>query len=217
MDDYGATKNIGSHIVTSYRIGSAGNSPSTPHVGGMMENMGYGMAAAVSEGGQSMVFINDITSLDSNLCQVTGGIGVGMRQSVAGTYKTNDIKGTYYIAGIGDDYQSRDQRDKYFSWLGTINFDGLGSATLVQTTNTEGDISWKSSTFAYQVVAGYLPKDKTPNPQPPRLTTDILSLYSSSSASTPYMSALIGMQGKMLTFYSTGTSRIMGFGLLQNP
>jgi len=66
-------------------------------------------------------------------------------------------------------------------------------------------------------VAGYLPKDKTPNPQPPRLTTDILSLYSSSSASTPYMSALIGMQGKMLTFYSTGTSRIMGFGLLQNP
>lgn len=215
MGDYKVPSTSAPRSSTYFRINARGTSPSTMHAGGFVENPGYGIAGAVSKDSQSLIFVNDITSVDANDCQTTAGIGVGLRQRVAGTFKTQDINGTYYIAGIGDDYQSPVARDKYFSMSGTISFDGGGSATMVQTENSEGEIKSSNNTFSYQVISSPVPSSRTVGVGPDNISMDVLKLYSSESATTPYATALIGMDGKILTFYQTGTTRLLGFGLLQ--
>ncbi len=199
----------------SFRSGSRATSPTAVHAGGFFENPGYEIAGAVSSDSQSFIFISDITNVDANDCQTTGGIGVGMRQQPAGTFKTQDIKGTYYVAGIGDDFKSSGQRNKYFSMAGTISFDGAGSATMVQTNNSEGEVTSTTNTYSYQVVSTAVPGGSTSGAGPSNLSTDVLTLYSSGSATTPYASALIGMDGKILSIYQSGNTRLLGFALLQ--
>ena len=139
-----------------------------------------------------------------------------MRQRAANTFKTNDIMGTYYLVGIGDDRLSSSERDKYFSLSGTISFDGAGSATIVQSRNSEGEISASKDIYDYQVISASLPKNSLTGVKIDPIKTDILYLYTPDSAVTPYATALIGVDGKILYFYKTGTTRLSGLALLQN-
>ena len=216
MGDYANPSAIGWHSSFSFRIASSGASPTYLHTGGLFENPGYGMAGAISKDSQSFFFVNDIATVDANDCQTTAGIGVGLLQHAPGTFKTNDIKGTYNISGIGDNWYSPVARDKYFSMSGKITFDGAGSATLEQTINSEGDITNTKTTYSYQVVSNRLPSAKI-GVGPDNISTDVLTLYSTTSTTTPYASALIGMDGKILTFYQADSTRLLGVALLQSP
>lgn len=185
------------------------------HAGGFFENAKFGLAGAISRDSQSLIIVNDITDVDANDCQTVGGIGVGLRQLAPDTYKTKDIKGTYFIAGIGDDYQTAASRDKYFSLSGSITFDGGGSATLVQTKNSEGEVTASTDTYSYQVVADMMPTKRSSGLGPDNIFMDVLKLYNSTNLTTPYASAIIGAEGKILAFYQTGNTRLLGFALLQ--
>ena len=191
------------------------SNPTTLHIGGLFENTAYGMAGALSKDGRSFIFMND-THVDTNGCRVAGGIGVGLRQTSPGTFKTGDIKGTYFMAGIGDQYQPN-ERSKYFSMLGSISFDGAGTATLTQNKNTEGDITSTTTSYFYQVVSGNLPgADINGHINSNSVSTDILKLYPSLSSSSPYAIAAIGLDGQLLAFYETGgENRFLGYALLQ--
>jgi hypothetical protein len=215
VGEYQAPQTLATHSRLSFRSGSRASSPTAVHAGGLFENPGYGIAGAVSSDSQSFIFINDITNVDADNCQTTGGIGMGLRQQPAGTFKTQDIKGTYYIAGVGDDFVSSGQRTKYFSMAGTISFDGGGSATMVQTHNSEGEVTSTTNTYSYQVVPTAVPGGSTSGAGPDNLSTDVLTLYSSGITTTPYASALIGKDGKILSFYQSGNTRLLGVGLLQ--
>ena len=190
--------------------------PTTLHAGGLFENPEYGIAGAISNDSKSFIFMNDISTVDANDCQKIAGIGVGLRQRAANTFKTNDIMGTYYLVGIGDDRLSSSERDKYFSLSGTISFDGAGSATIVQSRNSEGEISASKDIYDYQVISASLPKNSLTGVKIDPIKTDILYLYTPDSAVTPYATALIGVDGKILYFYKTGTTRLSGLALLQN-
>ena len=157
--------------------------------------------------------MNDITTVDSNDCRTVGGVGVGLRQGVPDTIKTDNIKGTYFIAGIGDDYTSKTVRDSYFSMSGSITFDGGGSATMISNKDSEGEITSTKNTYAYQVVPTLVPgKDANST-----VTMDVLNLFTSDSATTPYASALIGNDGQILAFYQSGNTRFLGIAVLQKP
>jgi DNA-binding beta-propeller fold protein YncE len=197
--------------------GTPQRSPTTLHAGGFFENPGFGMAGALSNDGQFFVFMNNITDVDANDCQTTGGIGIGLRQRDPGTFKTKDIKGTYFISGIGDDYTSRIERGRYFSMSGSITFDGGGSATMIQNKDSEGEVTSSNNTYAYQVVSVSTPGVHTIGLGPKNTTMDILYLYTSDNATTPYASAKIGMDGKLLAFYRMGDTRLLGYAMLQKP
>ena len=186
------------------------------HAGGLFENAGYGMAGAISEDSKSMIFVDDIATVDENDCQVAGGIGVGLRQGDPNTFKTKDIKGDYFFTGIGDDFQSSTERARYFSMSGTISFDGGGKATMVQYKNSEGEISATTNTFAYQVVSTQIPGISGPGIHVVNINPDVLRLYNMDDANTPYAKALIGVDGRILTFFQTGTTRLLGTALQQN-
>jgi len=212
MGDYLDPNNTG---IQARAAASARVMSTTSHAGGLFENREYGMAGAVSKDGQSFIFVDDITAVDANNCQTTGGVGVGLRQLAPGTYKTQDIKGTYFIAGIGDDYQSPGVRDPFISLSGSITFDGGGSATMVQTKNSEGEITSSTKTLSYQVVVANVPSAHVPGIIPKNVSMDVLNLYSTGDSTTLYASAMIGADGKMLSFYQTGNTRLLGFALLQ--
>ena len=216
MGDYLHPATLGSHQSFATQQASGSGSPVTLHPGGFFEAPGFGMAGTVSNDSQSLFFVSNITNVDANDCQTTAGVGIGLRQRVAGTFKTGDIKGTYHIAGIGDTFDSTATRDKYFSMSGSITFDGGGGATMEQTVNSEGDISATKSTYSYQVVSNILPTSRVGG-GPSSISADILTLYSTDSPTTPYASALIGMDGKILTFYQATNNRLFGVALFQNP
>jgi len=215
MAEYQTPLSLAPRSSLSFRAGSRATSPTTMHAGGFFENPGYGIAGAVSSDSKSFIFINNITNVDADNCQTTGGIGMGLRLQPAGTFKTQDIKGTYYVSGIGDDFKSSGQRNKYFSMAATISFDGGGSATMVQTNNSEGEVTSTINTYSYQVVATDVPGGDTSGAGPGNLSADVLTLYSSGSTTQPYASALIGVDGKILTFYQSGNTRLLGVALLQ--
>ena len=191
------------------------NNPTVVHAGGSFENSRLGIAGAVSSDSKSFIFMNDITHVDANNCQTTGGVGVGLRQQVAGTIKTQDIKGTYFITGIGDDYQSAAERYKYFSMSGSISFDGGGSTTMVLTKNSEGEVTSTKTSYSYQVVPTSVPGLKVSGTGLGNISMDVLTLYSSGSVTAPYASALIGKDGKILSFYQAGNTHLLGYALLQ--
>ena len=202
-------------------IGMAGlhhniqTSPITQHAGGFFENPGYGMVGAISLDSRSFIFMND-TILDTNGCRVANGIGIGLRQQAPNTIKTSDIKGTYYMAGIGDKFL-QNERGAYISMKGSISFDGVGNATLVQNKNTEGDITSTTTSYFYQVVPGPLPGgDAQGKIDQSAVTNDILYLYHTLT-SAPYAYALIGVDKQVLAFFENGgENRILGVAMLQN-
>ena len=99
--------------------------------------------------------------------------------------------------------------------LGTITFDGAGKATLTQNKNTEGDITSITTNYLYQVVEDAVPT--VSDQAHPNINTDVLRLFSTETPTTPYATALIGMDGKILAFYENGTeNRFLGYALLQN-
>ena len=217
MGDYQPPTSTAPRSGASSRTGTNKTAPTTLHAGGLFENPGFGMAGTISNDGQFFVFMNDISDVDANDCQRTAGVGIGLRQLEPGTFKTKDIKGTYFISGIGDDYQSPAARGAYFSMSGSISFDGAGSATMIQNKNSEGEGSSSNNTYAYQVVSVSTPGVHTVGLGPKNTTMDILYLYTSDNATTPYASALIGMNGKILAFYRVGNTRLLGYAILQKP
>lgn len=184
----------------AYRTGSEDLRPSAyaAHAGGELEAADYGLAGAVANGGGTLLFMDDTRQLDADLCPKQAGIGMGLRQAGSKTFSNSDLKGVYFVAGFGDQYQGKtDGPDPYMTEAGTLTFDGTSGVQMDFDMNADGEIASDQGTLTYQVTTRTLPLAQQPATQ---ATINIVDLYGSDK-SIPFASAIISEDGKTLTFF----------------
>ncbi|HKJ22808.1 MAG TPA: hypothetical protein VKA13_06940, partial [Gammaproteobacteria bacterium] len=212
-----------------YRTGltNLGPRPYSPQAGGQFEDQDttYGMAGAISASGSTMLFMNNISNLDSDSCPAKAGVGVGLRQTASKAFSNNDLKGTFFVAGFGDQFQSLHLPDLYLTEAGTLTFDGTNSVTMSFDMNNQGHALVDQGTLTYQVTTRTMPASQN---SAVNATVNVVDLFGSDK-SIPFATAIIGEDGKTLAFYrnlvqpNTGPPptadpvRFLGLALYQHP
>lgn len=211
-----------------YRTGAEDLRPSTytAHAGGEFEAANYGMAGAINNGGDTVLFMDDTRQLDADMCPKQAGIGMGLRQTSSKTFSNSDLNGVYFVAGFGDqDQRQTNGPDPYMTEAGTLTFDGKSAVEMDFDMNTNGEIAADHGALTYQVTTRTLPLAQQPTI---KATVNIVDLYGSDK-SIPFASAIINEDGKTLTFFrnlvqpNTGPPpaanpvRFLGLAVYQHP
>ncbi len=231
MGDYAAPTSGGSVMLQRGDANTNGIAM-TAHAGGQLEieGTGFGLAGAASANGDTMLMMGDTNVVDNNSCPTTLGYSIALRSSPSLT--DADIKGTYYVAAMGDAgyIQTQPARATYRLSNGTITFDGKGGGQLTLADSDEGDIQAQDQSFTYVLRNNVsLPSNKAASSTSP---STIVDLYKAAGDLNPIASVVVGNGGDNLLFYenlatkdaSTGSvtitgnpSRLIGFAIHRNP
>ena len=231
MGDYAAPTSGGSVDLQRGDANTIGIALTT-HAGGQLEieGTGFGLAGAATANGDTILMMGDTNVVDSHSCPTILGYSIALRSSPSLT--DNDIKGTYYVAAMGDAgyVQTQPARAAYRLSSGTITFDGKGGGQLTLANSDEGDIQAQDQPFTYILRNNVtLPSNKAASSTSPSTVVD---LYKTPGDLNPIASAVIGNGGENLMFYEnlvskdaqtdsvaiTGhPSRLIGFAVHRNP
>jgi hypothetical protein len=185
--------------------------------GGLIDNHADGLTGALTADGASLIFARDTTTKDSNACPTDIGFGIGLRQRPAGTFHANSLKGTYFVAAFGDQFDENAQRSQHRVTALSLTFDGRGHAQMAEIDNQEGMISVDQVLFTYQVKSKAVPVDGGTI-----FKVDVVDLFSRDLVG-PYASALISENGRSLIFFRSlnlvhtpNLTRLLGLALFQH-
>jgi hypothetical protein len=170
------------------------------------------------------------SDVDNNSCPTILGYSLGIRSNPSLT--DADIKGTYYIAAIGDAgfLQTAPGRSTYRVSSGTVTFDGNGGGHLTLAESDEGDIKAQDLAITYVIRNNaVLPSDTTATTT---ANATVVDIYKTAGDLNPIASAVVGSGGQNMIFYEdllvkdaqvdrtvvTGNiSRLIGFAVYRNP
>jgi hypothetical protein len=184
-----------------------------------MEIQSQGIAGAVSTDGSMVIFMESTSDPldDPGGCSDDIGFGMGLRQKPGGTFHAGSLKGTYFMASFGDQFNGGTMTSQHFSTGATLTFDGAGHAKMTLIQNEGGMIAQDQALFTYQVSSQLIPKGGDT-----QWRVDVVDLYDRPDAG-PYASALIGEDGKSLAIYRSlnprqtpNQTRLLGLGLFQH-
>lgn len=185
--------------------------------GGSIHNQADGMTGAVTANGATLIFARDTTTQDSNGCPTDIGFGMGLRQRPAGTFHVSSLKGTYFVAAFGDQFDENTRRSKHRASALSLTFDGKGHVQMAEIDNQEGMISTDRIVFTYQVH----PKN-VPTIGANLIRVDVVDLFNRAVVG-PFASALFGENGQSLIFFRSlnqvdnpNLTRLLGLALFQH-
>jgi hypothetical protein len=192
-----------------------------PSGGGGIKNPSLiGLSGVVDETGATLLFIRNTLTKDVFNCPNDFGFGLGLRQKPGGTFRAGSIKGTYFVGGFGDRYNSTTMLSSHRSTVATLTFDGSGKARLDFIHNEMGSLSVDHLSLVYRVSSEFIPSYPGADA---RMAVDVVDLYDRVS-SGPYASALIGNNGQTLAFFKglnpggeANQERLLGIALFQHP
>jgi hypothetical protein len=233
MGDVAAPKSGGAVYVQTGNTNTGGVGM-TAHPGGRVEIQGasFGISGAATASGDTAIFMSDTgpSDVDNNSCPTILGYSLGIRSNPSLT--DADIKGTYYIAAIGDAgfLQTAPGRSTYRVSSGTVTFDGNGGGHLTLAESDEGDIKAQDLAITYVIRNNaVLPSDTTATTT---ANATVVDIYKTAGDLNPIASAVVGSGGQNMIFYEdllvkdaqvdrtvvTGNiSRLIGFAVYRNP
>lgn len=182
-----------------------------------------GLTGAVDAGGATLIFMRNTATTDTNGCWTDIGFGMGLRQSPSGTFHAGSLKGTYFLAGFGDQYGASTQTTSHRSTEATLTFDGNGNVEIQFVENQSGVVSVDHATFTYRVSSRTVPQKGSV-----RSTVDVVDIFDR-VLTGPFASALIGDKAQTLAFFKNlnpgnlnpaqlpNTTRLVGLALFQHP
>jgi hypothetical protein len=192
--------------------------PYDSHPGGYIEYPFDGLSGAVSLGGSGFIFASDTYTMDDFGCPSQLGFGVGLRQKPPRSFGNRSIQGTYYMAGLGDQYNASTTSTLHRSKSAMLTFDGVGNVDIAFIENAGGQISVDRNRYTYRVSGAAVPLTGFT-----QRSVDLVKIYAR-PASEPYAFALIGMDGKVLLFYPNpypledpNPTRLLGLAVFQSP
>jgi hypothetical protein len=179
-----------------------------------------GLSGVVDEDGATMLFIRNTLTKDVFNCPNDFGFGLGLRQRPAGTFHADSVKGTYFVGGFGDRYNSTTMSSSHRSTVAALTFDGNGKARIEFIHNEMGSLSVNQLSLVYRVTSKFIPDYPGADA---RMAVDVVDLYDRVT-SGPYASALIGNNGQTLAFFKglnpggqANPERLLGIALFQHP
>jgi len=192
--------------------------PYYSHPGGFIEYPFDGLSGAVSPGGSGVIFASDTETMDDFGCPSELGFGVALRQRPPRSFGTRSLKGTYFMAGLGDRFNPGTTSTLHHSKSATFTFDGSGHVDIAFIENAGGAISVDRNRYTYVVSGAAVPLTGFT-----QRSVDLVKIYAR-PASEPYAFALIGMDGKVLLFYpnlfpleTPNPTRFLGLAVFQSP
>jgi hypothetical protein len=199
-------------------LSSASAHPYSPHPGGFMEYASDGLSGAISRDGSGYIYASDADTQDDYGCPSQIGFGAGLRQRPAGSFNRSKIKGTYFMAALGDRVNPGASTTVHRSTSAIYTFDGLGHVNIAFIENAAGVISVDKQRYTYRVFGMPIPTTGDT-----LRVVDVVNIYIRQE-SGPYVSALIGMDGKTLLFYhnlnpldTANPARLLGLAVFQSP
>jgi len=184
---------------------------------GSIHNQADGLTGAVTADGATLIFARDTTTQDSNGCPTDIGFGMGLRQRPAGTFHVSSLKGTYFVAAFGDQFDENTRRSKHRATALSLTFDGKGNVQMAEIDNQEGMISTDLISFTYQVHPRNVPVIGAN-----LLRVDVVDLFNRAIVG-PFASALFGDNGQSLIFFRSlnqvdnpNLTRLLGLALFQH-
>jgi hypothetical protein len=227
MGDFTAPQTVGSKYVADPG-GLPAFSPYTVQPGGQFKNDKYGIAGMVAANGGAMSFMTNISKQDTDLCPTQMGVGLGLRQDPAKSLQIEDVKGTYYLAAVGDRQTNKASRPLYLTTAGTLTFDGAGGVKLALTENAEGELTSDVRDLTYRVTRRGFPVSA----DTAVLQTDVVELLDGANPAAPFATAVLNEDNHTMIFFrnlnlninkdnnfvgTANDTRLMGLGVLQKP
>jgi hypothetical protein len=190
--------------------------------GGGIEGPSYliGLSGFLNEGASTLFYMRNTFTKDDLNCPNDFGFGLGLRQLPAGTFGAGSIKGTYFVGGFGDRFNTTTMSSSHRSTVAALTFNGNGKASIDFIHNEMGSLSVDHLSLAYRVSSRYIPNYPATDA---RALVDVVDLYDRVSTG-PYASALIGNNGKTLAFFKglnpggeANLERLLGIAIFQHP